>query len=307
MLISLCGYAQQDAVYNHYMFNELLINPAYAGTKGLLNANAIFATQWTGFSGSPTTQTLSLEGPVSPSIGLGIHFINDKLGAQSTQGLFGSYSYKLKLGEKFKLSMGIAAGMSYFTLDGTKLTSENNDDPAIPKNSVSTVLFDSKAGLFLYSDRFYAGFSVTDMLGDVIKSKDLLVTSQSRHYYLTSGYVFDLGSRLKLKPSFLYKEDFRAPSNIDLSTFLLYNEKIWIGATVRVGAQVFKNNGLDNSLKHRDAIVLMTEWNITDKLRIGYAYTQTLSALKNYSGHEIMAGYYFPVKEPTKMKNPRYF
>ena len=42
VFLALSGYAQQDAVYNHYMFNELLINPAYAGTKGLLNANAIY-------------------------------------------------------------------------------------------------------------------------------------------------------------------------------------------------------------------------------------------------------------------------
>jgi type IX secretion system PorP/SprF family membrane protein len=307
MLIAASGYAQQDPQFNQYIFNEMIINPAYAGTKGVLNIGATYSLQWTGFSGSPTTQTVSIEGPVSKNMGLGLHFINDKIGAQTQQGLFGSYSYQVRLGEKFKLAMGLAAGISNFTLDGTKLTVDNPEDPAIPKDKVSRVRFDSKAGLFLYSERFYAGFSVTDLLADVIKSDNLLVTGQSRHYYLTSGYVFDLGSKFKFKPSFLIREDFKAPTNIDVNAFFLYKEKLWLGATVRLGAQISKNSKLDNTLRHRDALAFMAEWNITDRLRLGYAYTLSLSALKNYSGHEIQIGYYFRTKSTPKMMTPRYF
>ena len=301
--------AQQDAQFNQYIFNELIINPAYAGTKQVININATYASQWTGFRGAPSTQTVSVEGPVSKNIGLGLHFINDRLGAQSQQGLFGSYAYRFRLGGDWRMSLGVAAGISYFTIDGTRLITDAEDDPAIPDTKETSLRFDSKAGLFVYSDRFYTGFSVTNLLADVFKTKELMVAKQIRHYYLTAGYVFDLGKKFKFKPSFLIKEDFKSPTNFDINAFFLYKEKLWLGASVRMNANIskLKNEDLDNTLRHRNAVAVMAEWNITDRLRIGYAYTITLSSLKNYSGHEIQLGYYFPTKRTPKMMTPRYF
>ena len=219
LMITLTSYAQQNSPYSHYIFNMMLINPAYVGTKQLISINATYSKQWAGFIGSPSTQTVSAEGGLNEHMGLGVHFLNDKIGAQYTQGLFGSYSYILKFNEKWRLSLGIAAGLSNFTLDGTKLLIEDQSDPAIPKTKISRVRFDSKAGLFLYSHRFYFGFSATDLFADVLVSKDLLVAKQSRHYYITSGYVFDAGKNLKIKPSLLYRDDFKAPTNIDINCF----------------------------------------------------------------------------------------
>jgi len=307
LLISLVGYGQQNAPYTQYIFNELIINPAYAGTKQLFNINGSYSIMWVGFEGAPTTQTLSVEGPVYKNMGLGLHFINDIIGAQYQQGIFGSYSYILQFNEKWRMSMGLSLGVSNFIVDGTKLTTDNVDDPAIPKTKVQRANFDSKVGLFAYSDRFYAGLSVTELFADVFKSKDLQIAKQSRHYYLTAGYVFDAGKNLKIKPSFLFREDFKAPSNIDVSCFFLIKEMFWLGATARFGANIFVNQALDKTLRTRNAMAFMTEWNITRSFRIGYSYTLSLTALKNYSGHEIILGYTFPKKSDTKMRTPRYF
>jgi len=306
-ITSLSVFSQQDAPFSQYIFNQMLINPAYVGTKQLVTINATFSTQWTGFTGAPTTETVSAEGGLNKNMGLGIHFMNDKIGAQYQQGLFASYSYILKFNENWRLSLGLAAGMSNFTLDGTKLIIDNPDDPSIPKTKVSSVRFDAKAGLFLYSNRFYFGFSSTDLFADVVQSKDLLIAKQAHHYYITSGYVFDAGNSLKIKPSVLFREDSKAPANIDVNCFFLIKERFWIGASARFGANIFKNASLDKTLKYRDAMVFMTEWNITNNLRIGYAYTLSLTALSGYSSHEIELGYTFPKKATTKMRTPRYF
>lgn len=307
ILASTNAIAQQNAQYQQYIFNELVINPAYAGTKEFVNLSAIYSNQWEGFKGSPSTQTLALDGAVSNKIGLGFHLINDNIGAQSQQGFFCSYAYRLPVTEKLRLSMGLAVGASYFTLDGNKLLSDDGYDPAIPTSIETQFRFDTKTGLFLYSDRFYAGFSVSDLLSDVFHPEDLLIASQARHYYLTSGYVFDLSPKFKFKPSFLVKEDFEAPTNIDINSFFLYNEKVWLGATARFGAKLFSAENLDNSLRLRNAYSFMIEYNITERFRAGYAYTHSVTALKNYPGHEIALGFYFPNKVSTKMKTPRYF
>jgi len=306
MFLALTMNAQQDAQFNQYIFNELIINPAYAGSKQMHNINATYSSQWTRFGGAPSTQTISYDGPIAQNMGIGIHFINDRIGAQSHQGLFGSYAYFIRLNEKWKMSFGLAAGISYYTIDGTKLVYDDQADPAIPKTKESSLRFDSKAGMFVHNDRFYAGFSVTNLLGDVIKTKDLMVAKTTQHYYLTAGYVFDLGQKFKIKPSFLIKEDLKSPTNIDINAYLLYKEKIWLGASVRMNASLWKEN-LDNSLRNRNAVALMAEWNVLDRLRIGYAYTITLTSLRNYSGHEIHLGYYFPTRVTPKMKTPRYF
>jgi len=307
VLIAASGYAQQDPQFNQYIFNELVINPAYAGTKGVVNANAIYTTQWAGFSGSPTTQTVSVEGPATENVGLGLHIVNDQIGAQSQQSIFGSYAYHLKLSDKFKLSLGLAAGASYYTVDGTKLITENPSDPAIPTYKATSLQFDSKTGLFLYSDRFFAGASVSDLLANVFKSSNLLVAAQTRQYFLTSGYVFDLSKKFKLKPSFLVKQDFNAPSNIDINVFLLYNDRFWLGITERTGARIFQSSDLQSSVRSADALVFMIDFNMNDRLRVGYAYTYSTSVLNAYPGSEFSLGYSIPNKIPTKMSSIRYF
>ncbi len=307
LLISSVSFAQQNSLMNHYIFNQMTINPAYVGTKQWTNLNFTTASQWTGLDGAPLTAVLSLEGPISQQNGLGVQIINDKIGAQYQQSIYGSFSHILKLSENWKLSMGIAIGASYFTLDGTKLNSSELD-PAVPQSSVNTLRFDPKTGIFLYSDRFYAGFSVNDLLGDLIQSKkNVLITKQARHYYLTSGYVFDLGDNFKLKPSFLIRDDLKAQSTLDINNFLLYKETFWVGFTYRFGFSSLFNNQLDNTLRMRNAVVFMTEWNINKSLIVGYAYTMSTTALSGFSGHEIEIAYTFPKKSDTRMRTPRYF
>lgn len=307
VLIAASVYAQQDPQFNQYIFNELVINPAYAGTKGVVNANAIYTTQWAGFSGSPSTQTVSIEGPATDNVGLGLHIVNDQTGVQSQQSIFGSYAYHFKISGKFKLSLGIAAGASYYTVDGTQIVMENPGDPAIPTYKATSLQFDSKTGLFLYSDRFFAGASVSDLLANVFKTKNLMVATPTRQYFLTSGYVFDLSKKFKIKPSFLVKQDFNAPSNIDINVFVLYNDRFWLGVTERTGARIFQSSDLQSSIKSADALVFMADFNISDRLRIGYAYTYSTSVLNAYPGHEFSLGYTIPNKIMTKMSSIRYF
>ena len=55
--------AQQDAMYTHYMFNTLGVNPAYAGSRDALTVTALHRSQWVGFNGAPTTHCLLYTSP----------------------------------------------------------------------------------------------------------------------------------------------------------------------------------------------------------------------------------------------------
>ena len=65
--------AQQEAQFSHYSFNTQSINPAYAGSRDALTVTALHRSQWVGFEGAPTTQTLTLHAPIlQDKIGIGL-------------------------------------------------------------------------------------------------------------------------------------------------------------------------------------------------------------------------------------------
>ena len=115
---------------------------------------------------------------------------------------------------------------------------------------------------------------------------------QRPHYFLTGGYVFDLGIYHKFKPTFLVKAVQGAPLSFDLSANVLFYEKFWLGAMYR----------------HGDAVGALAQYHITNDLSVGYAYDYTLTPLRNYSGgsHEIMLGFEFGSKVKG-IRSPRYF
>jgi type IX secretion system PorP/SprF family membrane protein len=300
------SFAQNDPQYSQYIFNQLVINPAYAGSKEVTNLNALGRKQWSGIDGAPYTQTVSLDGPIlNKHAGLGLTVMNDRSGAVGKFSFYGSYAHKIRFGKKAVLSMGLSFGGAQYIVDGSKLHTDESGDPSIPLGMQRSFKPDAKGGLFFHTNDFYFGVSATELLSTRYNKKDPLFTLK-RHYFITSGLLVKLSDKIKFKPSFMVKEDFNSPTNIDLNAFFLFSDKLWLGGSYRMGVQVW-DLSLQDALQKRDAVAMMAEYFLTDKFRVGYAYDLTVSALKNYGSHELSLGYYFFKKQDTKMLSPRYF
>ena len=117
--LSLGVYAQQDAMFSHYMFNLQSINPAYVGSREVLNVLTVHRSQWLGFKGSPMTQTLSLNMPLfNDEVGYGLTIINDKIGPIRSFSFNIDASYHLKVNTAgHKLSFGLKGGGNRFRSD----------------------------------------------------------------------------------------------------------------------------------------------------------------------------------------------
>lgn len=295
--------AQQQAQYTQYIFNGLGINPAYAGSKGIINANGIYRSQWVGLEGAPTTQTISVDGAIAKQkIGLGLLIVNDQIGAQGHKSVFSNIAFRVNVSETARIALGIAAGASQYYTDGTKLhPNDQNFDPSIPTTKVSTILPDTRAGLFFNTEQFYVGLSAFNLVG--FKSK--FVATPARHFYLTSGYILPINEWLKFKPSFLIKEDFKSPTNIDLNAFMLIGDRVWLGGSYRTGTKTFKNNYQEIDLSN--AWALATEIYLTEKIKVGYSHDFTVTSLRQYAGHELSLGFYFFKKEAGRTLTIRYF
>ena len=56
--------AQQDPMYSEYVFDGLIINPAYAGTRDVLTTTLLYRDQWVSIPGAPRTGMFSIDAPL---------------------------------------------------------------------------------------------------------------------------------------------------------------------------------------------------------------------------------------------------
>jgi len=301
--------AQQDIQFSQYVFNGLILNPAYAGYKEVTNLNLVYRTQWTGIQGAPQTISASIDGLLhGEKMGLGFAVTEDQLGAQSSLNADISYSYRLLLGNYARLCFGIAGGVNQFTIDGTKLTTINSDR-ALSNLQSSTLGPDMKAGIFYTDEHYYGALSVTDLFA-AYRSTDpsYLVIRRNRHYYLQTGALINLNENIRLKPSIIFKEDFHGPTNVDLNTFLLFSDRLWLGMSYQSSMKIFQNARLQHGLVSTDAISALVEYYVNERLRIGYSFDYSTTNLRNVSSgsHEISIGYSFQPRL-TNAVCPRFF
>lgn len=293
--------AQQDPRhYTQYMYNMSVMNPAYAGSKESLSMGLLYRKQWVDIEDAPTTGTFFGHSPIGKNVGLGLSVISDKIGPVEENNAYADFSYTLNLGGEHKLAFGLKAGLTFHKVG---LFSEIGNghvpdlgDPAFAEN-VSNTYFNIGSGFFYYTDKYYVGFSVPNLLKS--KHLDLQVNgdqyefgSETSHYFFTGGYVFDLTETVKFKPFFMLKSAFSAPTSLDLSTNFLFNEKFEIGATYRLD----------------DSFGAMVNYAVLPNLRIGYAYDHIVSDLKvtTPSSHEIIL--LFDVNFSKKVSSsPRFF
>ncbi len=291
--------AQQDPHYTQYMYNMNVVNPAYAGSKENLSFGLLYRSQWVNLDGAPSTFSFFGHSPVGKNVGAGLSVISDKIGPVNEKNVYGDFSYTLKLGEEQKLAFGMKAGATFHDiglLSQVSPTLQNQFDEAFLEN-VSKVNPNLGAGLFYYTNKFYAALSVPNILRskhfDRYKNGDgIKYGTETAHYFFTSGYVFQLSTNTKFKPSMLLKSAFNAPTSIDISANALFFEKFEAGLTYR----------------YQDSFGLMTNFKITDNLRIGYAYDRVISDLKvaTTTSHEFML--LFDLNIPKKISSsPRYF
>lgn len=303
--------AQQDAQYSQYIFNGIYINPAYAGYKENLNLHTFYRNQWTGIKGAPKSMSLALDAIANEgNVGLALQISSDKLGAQTNLAAYGNYAYRIRMNHdgSSRLAFGVGFGAIQLGIDGGMLN-PNDPEREQPSGSQTTILPDARAGVYFSNNRFFAGFSVDNLISQYINiEKYAFIPQPKPHFYLTAGTLLDLSSDLKLKPSVLLKDDRGGPTSLDVNAFLLFGEKLWLGGSYRTGVKLYDKSYLQNNLSSLNSAIAAVEFFATDKLRIGYAYDFSIGPLKGYSSgtHEISVGFYF-LKPTVRMATPRFF
>lgn len=293
MLSSFVVFSQQDSQYTQYMYNTININPAYAGSRGVLSIFGLHRTQWVGLDGAPVTNAVSINTPIQNSnIGIGLSFVNDKIGPTNENTISADVSYTIKTSKTFKLSFGIKGTANLFNFDISKINPAQSGDPTL-QNLDNYFSPNIGAGLYLHSNNSYLGFSVPNFFEtNRYSDNDSMINKEKMNFYFIGGYVFDLSSSIKFKPAFLAKAIDGAPLQLDVSGNFLFNEKFVLGAAWRWNA----------------AVSFMAGFQINDGLYVGYGYDLETTQLANYNSgsHEIFLRFEL-FKRTDRMVSPRFF
>ncbi len=301
LLSTVCATAQSDQHYTMFMYNKLLYNPAYAGSRDVISCNAVYRDQWDKIHGAPKTVNVSIDAPVGSymkpfrKVAVGLSLNNEKVGVESNTNLRAYYAYRLRL-KSSVLSFGLSAGGALYSAKYSDLSLHQTNDPNFNNNIRNSFLPNAGAGVYWSGDKFYAGFSVPNILQNYYDRNELvLAAKQIRGYYLGGGYSFQVNDKIVLQPQVLARyatnAKYKLPFNGDINLSAIAYERFLVGVTYRT----------DKSL---EAIIHVQA---TKKINIGYAYDYMMSGLQGYNGgtHEIVIGYDF-VRDNAKFYTPRF-
>ncbi|PIB26906.1 hypothetical protein BFP77_14095 [Maribacter sp. 4U21] len=293
------GWAQQDAQYTQYMYNTLSVNPAYAGSRGVLSFAGLHRSQWVGLDGAPSTQTINLHSPVSERVGLGLSFINDEIGNGTNQesNFDASFSYTVPLARSRNLSFGLKAGGHLLNIDFNRLRNFNPSGNTIQETNIDNKFSPNfGAGVYYHTEKFYAGLSVPNFLETkhFDNAANSFTASERMNFYFISGIVADLSYDWKFKPAILLKMVNGAPLQADFSANFRYQDKLTFGAAYRWSA----------------AWSALFGYQLSDKLMLGLAYdretTELGSQAFNDGSFEVLLRYELKTRY-RKIITPRFF
>ncbi|MFZ1705605.1 MAG: type IX secretion system membrane protein PorP/SprF [Saprospiraceae bacterium] len=283
-------YAQQDPHFTKFMFrNQSLYNPAVTGRLADYHASLVYRLQWIGIEGAPSTMAGNFEKSLDEGkAGLGFNFYYDKIGFDQNMALQVNYAYRVIMGDKSVLSMGIKGGTNLINADFSNAVTPELVDPLHTRNNI----WIPRVGLgIMYNTKdFYISFSVPSLMAYVPKN-DVQIMDKggffSHHFFSSMGYVIRLkDDEFQIKPFVFAKYHPSAPLQVDIGLQLWYKNVFSVGGSYRTG----------------DALAAMVEIPVLEGLHMSYAYDYTNSLFRKIGSgaHEIVLEYTWD-KKKTKV------
>ncbi len=289
--------AQQYPVFTQYYFNELVINPAFAGSHVQLSLTSTYRNQWVNFPGAPRTVSFSGHTALmNGKMGVGLLVNHDEIGSYGNEHVYGYYSYRINM-QHATLSMGLMAGFNFLGVDFSNLDLQDPTDASfLPINE-----FKPNFGTGIYYNRknFFAGFSVPFLLNNAVSADLESVAAEireARYYFLRSGGIFPINraETVKLNPSILLRAQEGQPLSMDINLGVVIHDILSTGVSWRSG----------------DSFITFIDLKLSEKFHFAYSYDWTTSDIARFSNgsHEFMINYRAKVTTAHKNLNcPTYF
>ena len=285
-------YGQGRLLISQYMYNGLILNPAYAGSQQQFSLATTFRRQWVNVEGSPAYGLFSAHTPIfSNRIGIGVLGYGEQIGVHQEYGgyIMGAYKVPLRVGY---LSIGISGGFSSRNSDYTRLDLLEPSDVFLSSRSTSLTP-NFGVGLYFYNSRMYAGISVPFLLDtrriSVEGVNENGILRDARSYYFTIGGILGReGAPIRFLPSMLLRLQENNSLAGDVNLNIILQKRVLLGG----------------SFRWFNSFVLLSQLILNENLRVMYSYDfNTTQLAVNTSGtHEIMLNYRVVIR--TLVRDP---
>ena len=285
-------------IYSQYLQNGLVINPAYAGTRGALSSFLSYRFQWMGTKGAPVIQSVSIHTPMkNDKVALGIMGQFMQFGFTKSTSIYADYSYNVRV-KGGKLYLGLRGGADVSNSDYTGVLLTNPGDPVFTSDDKPYFLPNIGAGAYYFNDRFFAGVSIPAFLSYSKTGRGTVMPYNSIRKYdflFSAGGLYPLSQNLKIKPSFLIDyslQNTKKLTQLDINCNIILKDLLWIGGSWRISEQV---------------IVGILQLQMNSQLMFGLSYDYPAGRMNSYSkgSSEFILRYEFRYK--VSAANPRYF
>ena len=271
---------QYEPSFSHYWAMETSFNPAAVGKQDKINVDVAYNMSLLGFENNPKTMYASADLPfyfLGAYHGVGAKFVNDQIGLFAHSSIAIMYAVRLKmLGGS--LSIGVQPTLIGEKFDGSKVVTEEPNDPAFSTSALTGSGFDLGAGLYYQHRYWYVGASVMHALAPKVELGENNELSISRTYYFTAGGNIRLRNPfLSIQPSVLGRTDgvvYRADVTARL-TYQHEKRRLYLGV----------------GYSPTNSVTVYIGGNFHG-INLGYSYEAYTNGLKLGNGsHELKVGY----------------
>jgi type IX secretion system PorP/SprF family membrane protein len=303
VMIAQMAFTQQLPLYNQYLYNKFMINPAVAGSDGYTSINLAVREQWVGISRAPQTYSLSAQTrflkhgyilktkksgsriyrpKTDAKVGMGGSIFSINSGLIQRNGFQIAYSYHMWLQKVTQLSFGLSFTGYYFRINEKEVMLEDPNDPILNSNLRRGIFVpDASFGSYLLNRRYNIGFSADQLFGAIARfgnSNAYSNYSVSRTYYLFGSYGYITGSDIEIRPAALIRMSEQLKPQADIGVNITVSQSFWGGLTYRTNGAIIANMGIKYM-----------------KLHIGYALDFSLNDIQRitYGTHEINLAWKF--------------
>lgn len=287
-----------------YQFMSLY-NPSFTGVENFTDAKLGYRYQWAGF-GKNAPQfinlglNLRLKEPLDmrynstrmssgynsrannvPAVrrmihGLGVNVFQSTVGVINSIGGALGYSVHYPVTNTMRISVGGSAVIENRKLDMTQVSVRDPDEfyDYLLKSSTSQTDLNVRAGILLYSDRFYVGLSYLPLVNIALSASDLAMEQPFYRGSFQAGVSFPFNNDVAIKPSVLGLLTMQNKVIVDYNIKAYLQEKIFFGLTYR----------------SIEAAVALLGFNINERFSASYSYEMSTGQFRKFNdgSHELV-------------------
>jgi type IX secretion system PorP/SprF family membrane protein len=268
-------FGQQLTHYTQQPFNQVLVNPAFAGNAACAEMKSVHRSQWVGIDDAPKSTALAITGrlgkPAKDKLsvfhGFALKFENDRFGPFQHNRFHAAYAIHLPFKNEHFLSFGTYFGVDNITFDNSNLNPLYSD-PAVQNSRFSFMAPDFVFGTKYNTKRVFFALALQNFaplnypIG--IDSKKVF------HANFSSGAQFDLGkSDWTFSPMINVRMALRTPMALDFYSIFTYRQDIYLGAGFR----------------NQESLMFLMRFKVLGRFKVGYSFDWILNSLRGGMGH----------------------